>query len=174
MRGFIFRFLLLFIFAILQKTLFADFHIVIDEKKIIVLQPDFILILTLYFSIKGGVMVGQISGFIGGVLNDVFTMKNFGLSMMIMTIVGFIMGQSHRRIFTDSVITIVIVTILATLLKGLLYIMIFYGFISNGNLNEILYFALYELCPELVFNTVFSILLFNILDKLNLSLEQEK
>lgn len=173
MRGFIFRFLLLFIFAILQNALFDDFYISLDDKQMIVLKPDFILLLTLYFSVKGGIMVGQISGFIGGLFNDIF-LKNFGLNMMIMTILGFIMGHGHKRIFMDSTITIVIITILATLLKGLLHIIIFYGFITDGTLVNTLHYLLYELTPELIFNSVFAVLLFNILDKLNLSLEQEK
>ena len=166
MRGYIFRFLLLFVAVLLQYT-------VLDRLKILEARLDLTIILTLYFGFKGGIMAGQTTGFMAGLLEDLIPIKNFGINMLIKTVIGFVSGLFHKRIYTDVFLTIFLITLGGSLLKGVLYMLVVQIFIKSMSFAMIKAYFVNTLLIEMLLNAFVAPLIFNLLNKLNLSLGED-
>lgn len=169
MRGVIFRLLIIFVFALLQIQVLGKVSSFfgLDHAK-----PDLILILTLYFGLKSGVMSGQTSGFFGGLLEDtVMLSKSFGINMFIMTILGFAAGKFYKKIYIESYLTIFLFIFSATIIKGIL--MIFIYLVVPDNSFSIANYILDTLIIEVLLNSFIAPLLFGFLNKLNLTIERQ-
>lgn len=165
-KGYIFRFLLISVAVLLQATLLSS--LTIDAAKL-----DLVLILTIYFGFKGGIMAGQTTGFTGGLLEDLISQPtNFGINALIKTIIGFGIGNFHRRVYSESYLTIFLIVFICTLIKGVLLQTIFF-FISQDQytMNMALDYVFHTLLIELLYNAILAPFIFILLNKLNLNLE---
>ena len=166
MRGYIFRLLLLFVAVLLQYT-------VLDKLKILEARLDLTIILTLYFGFKGGIMAGQTTGFMAGLLEDLIPLKNFGINMLIKTIIGFTAGLFHKRIYTDAFLAVFLIVLAGTFVKGALYILVVQIFIKSMSYAMIEGYFVNTLLIEMLLNALVAPVLFNLLNKLNLSLAED-
>ncbi len=169
MRGYLFRFLILFVSVLLQSVL-------LDKYLSGWGKPDLVLILTLYFGFKGGVMTGQTTGFLGGLLEDIPSSKQFGVNMLIKTLIGFGAGHLHKKIFTESFFTVFFFVLIGSFLKETFYMIgnqilpdTFTLYTKSGVLEFLLDIALIEI----LVNALLAPFIFKLLNKLNLSLEKE-
>lgn len=169
MRGYIFRFLILFLSVLLQSVL-------LDELFPGWGKPDLVLILTLYFGFKGGIMAGQTTGFLGGLLEDLASGKQFGVYMLIKTLMGFGAGNLHKKIFTENFLTISSLVFIGTLLKEVMYIIgsqVLPETFTLYKKSGLMEFLLDIVLIEALVNALLAPFIFKLLNKLNLSLEKE-
>ncbi|MDH4129435.1 MAG: hypothetical protein OEV44_11800 [Spirochaetota bacterium] len=181
MRRIIFRILLVFICSLLQIQVLSKltFYLGLEHAKI-----DIILILTLYFGYKGGVMMGQSVGFFGGLLEDIFLAniapvniiasksRDFGINMFSKTLIGFTIGKIHTRIYADSFINIYILTAAGTAVNGIIYI-ILQVLINSYTLSDVYNYFLYTLLIEILLNSLLAPFIFKLLNKFKLTIEKD-
>lgn len=114
--------------------------------------PDLLLILITYVGFKRGGMQGQLIGFGSGMFQQFFSSALFGLYAFQFTVVGFIMGLTQRKVFSDNFVTAIVLTMIATLIKGLAL-----GILSMFFIEVAQRFPLYlknNLLLELLYNAI--------------------
>jgi len=104
---------LLGIAILLQSTIFE--YIAIGGVK-----PDLSLIILVFIAIRSGSMVGQISGFAGGLIQDILSLPPLGFYSLIRTIVGFLYGLIQGSMFVNSLFVPILFIMSATLVRGVL------------------------------------------------------
>jgi rod shape-determining protein MreD len=97
--------------GILQSTLLARIAV---YKAV----PDFALCIVVYSAYVNGVMTGQVSGFISGLMLDLLSAAPLGLNCMIRMLVGAFAGLFKGAFFLDVFFLPVIFCALATLFKA--------------------------------------------------------
>ena len=112
-REYLASLLLLSLAAILQSTLFRYI-------SILGVKPDLVLIILVFIASRRGSMVGQISGFLGGFIEDLLSISPLGFNALIKTIIGYLYGIIEDRIVIDPIILPALVVGIATILKYLL------------------------------------------------------
>lgn len=73
-------------------------------------------------------MKSQISGFAGGIVEDVLSLSPLGFHTLIKTIIGYVFGITKGKIFVDPIIIPIVLVLVATFLKsvlGILFIALF-------------------------------------------------
>lgn len=139
--------------VILQSTVMQNFAI----KGVI---PDISLILLVFFSYQQGSMVGQINGFISGMVQDFLSIAPLGLNAVVRTTVGFLYGLLKGKVFVDPIFLPVVLIILATILKFLCVSLFSAIFIAEETVKAIFGGALWI---ELGLNAVLAPFLFGLL-----------
>ena len=102
-----------FIAAILQSTLFA-------RLALYGAVPDIALGIIVYSAYVNGVMVGQLSGFFYGIVQDILSAAPLGLNALVRTLIGALAGLMKGTFFLDTVFFPMILCAAATLLKALI------------------------------------------------------
>lgn len=101
-------FLMLFIGLFLQITVFS-------RLKILGIKPDLILIIVLGIAFFQGSYRGMAVGFLGGLLEDVFSGANLGTNALSKVLCGFLASVIGRRVY-ENVGTQVVLILLFSLL----------------------------------------------------------
>jgi len=99
--------------AILQSTLLA-------KIAILNVVPDLALCVLVFSSYVNGAMTGQISGFLSGLLIDFLSMAPIGMSSLIRTLIGALVGLFKDSLFLGYVIMPIILCTVASILKVLM------------------------------------------------------
>jgi rod shape-determining protein MreD len=111
----LFALLLILIAALLQSTLF--FRLSIHYAV-----PDIALLILVFVSYTNGSLMGQTTGFFGGILLDFISFSPLGLNILVRTVIGYLVGLFRGTFFLDRVFLPVALCIGATFLKaGLLF-----------------------------------------------------
>ncbi len=99
--------------VVLQSTLFG--YIAIQGVK-----PDLCTIILVFIALRTGSMVGQISGFTAGIVQDVLSLTPLGFFALIRTMIGYFYGFIQGSMFARSLFIPIVFVFTATLLKGLM------------------------------------------------------
>ncbi len=167
MIGYLFRFFIILIAVLIQTT-------ILEDIKIINAKLDLVLILTTYFAFIGGIMLGQTSGFTGGLLEDIFGNPDLtGISTLIKTIIGFGVGNLYKRVYTANFISIFTIILIVTTVKAILFILINHFFSSPWTWIDIYGYFKDTLLIELLLNSIVAPFIFSGLNKLNLNIKKE-
>ncbi|MDR1469770.1 MAG: rod shape-determining protein MreD [Spirochaetaceae bacterium] len=155
----LFALLLILIAALLQSTLFfrlSIYHAV----------PDIALLILVFVSYVNGSLMGQTTGFFGGLLLDFVSFAPLGLNIFVRTVTGYLVGLLRGVFFLDRVFLPAALCAGATFLKaGILFVLnlLFAGAIPVYNFQAPSFWI------ELAMNTVlapFLFWLFNLFGKL--------
>lgn len=103
--------------AVLQST-------VLRFLEIAGVAPDLTLVVLVFLANRNGVMVGQLTGFAGGVVLDVLGLAPLGFHALTFTILGAAFGVTRGKMFVDPIFIPVILAIVAMLGKALLALLI--------------------------------------------------
>jgi len=97
-------------------------------------KPDLALIVLIFVSMRRGSMVGQVSGFATGFLEDVMNVSPLGFHSLMRTVIGYLYGMLSGNVFIDPFLMPIILTVVATLLKGVLagIISAIFGLTASG------------------------------------------
>ena len=97
-------------------------------------RPDLALIVLVFVSLRRGSMVGQVSGFATGFLEDLMNVSPLGFHSLMRTIIGFLYGLLSGNVFIDPFLMPIILAVVATLLKGLIsgIVSALFGIASSG------------------------------------------
>jgi rod shape-determining protein MreD len=110
---------------VIINTLIISFAVllqstVIQHVAVYGVIPDIVLIIVLFFSLKEGSKVGELTGFFGGILIDFLSLSPLGFHGFIYCVIGFLTGLTNKNISTDSILTQFLFIFSSLLLKGLL------------------------------------------------------
>ncbi len=83
-------------------------------------HPDLALLVLIFVAMRRGSMVGQVSGFAAGFLEDLMNVSPLGFHSLLRTLIGFLAGLLSGNVFVDPFLMPIILAVLATILKGLL------------------------------------------------------
>lgn len=83
-------------------------------------KPDLVLIVLVFNGYKNGVMQGQISGFVGGAVEDLLSTAPLGFHALIRTLLGGASGLPRNRLYLDPILLPALLIFIATLGKGVL------------------------------------------------------
>jgi rod shape-determining protein MreD len=83
-------------------------------------RPDLALIVLIFASMRRGPMVGQVSGFATGFLEDLMNVSPLGFHSLLRTVIGYVYGLLSGNVFIDPFLMPIILTVIATILKGIL------------------------------------------------------
>lgn len=136
---------------LIQKTVinFID----VTEFKI---TPDVVLIGLVYVGIKRGKITGSISGFLSGLILDIFSFSFIGLMALSKTVAGFISGffneNTKMERYLNSYIFILIVTFCSLINNTVYFLFYFQG--TNLVLFDI---VIRYIVPTTIYTALFSI-----------------
>jgi rod shape-determining protein MreD len=119
--------LVLVICILLQSTIFR--YIALRGVR-----PDLALLVLVFVSMRRGSMVGQVSGFATGFLEDLMNVSPLGFHSLLRTVIGFLYGLLSGNVFIDPFLMPIILAVVATLLKGVLsgVISALFGLTASG------------------------------------------
>lgn len=100
--------------AVLQSTVLS--RIAFLKNNI----PDLALCVLVFSAYVNGTMTGQVSGFLSGLFIDFLSMAPIGLSSLIRTLIGALVGLFKDSLFLGFVIMPIILCVISTLLKALM------------------------------------------------------
>jgi rod shape-determining protein MreD len=83
-------------------------------------RPDLALIVMVFVAVRRGSMSAQLSGFLSGLAEDLLSLSPLGFHAMVRTTLGFLFGLTEGGLFMDPILVPVLLTLAATILKGLL------------------------------------------------------
>ena len=97
-------------------------------------RPDLALLVLVFVSLRRGPMVGQVSGFLSGFLEDLMNVSPLGFHSLLRTVIGYLFGLLSGNMFIDPFLMPIILAVVATLLKGVLsgVISAIFGIASSG------------------------------------------
>jgi len=155
-RRIIWTVLLCIIAGILQSTL-------IGKIALFNVVPDLALCILVYSAYVNGTMVGQISGFLSGLLLDFLSAAPLGLNCFVRTLIGALTGIFKGSFFLDIFFMPLLLCALATLLKaGIIFLLS----LIMGTVVPSYSFLSIEIWIELGLNSLLAPLLFFLLKRI--------
>jgi len=91
--------------------------------------PDLLLLYLVYLAVQRGQIEAMISGFIIGILQDIVTIKFFGLAALAKTITGFVAGYFFNENTTEQTLgsyRFVLLVGISSIVHDLVYFTIFF------------------------------------------------
>jgi len=127
LRTTIFTVVALVICILLQST-------ILGRVAIRGVRPDLAMLVLVFVSVRRGPMVGQVSGFASGFLEDLMNVSPLGFHSLLRTVTGYLFGLLSGNVFIDPFLMPIILAVVATLLKGLLsgIVSALFGIASSG------------------------------------------
>lgn len=97
-------------------------------------RPDLALIVLVFVSLRRGSMVGQVSGFVSGFLEDLMNVSPLGFHSLLKTVIGYLYGVFSGNVFVDPFLMPMVLAVVATILKGVLagVVSAVFGIASSG------------------------------------------
>ncbi len=160
MVPYIFGFFLLLIAFLVQITLGS----LLSIRGV---QPDFILIVVVLSAFIEGPVTGALSGFVGGLMLDLVSIRNLGLGALCKTLVGYVAGLVKQTILAEKIFLPMFAIFLVTLIDKLIFMGVSFLIGSVYPLKEIFWS---QIIPAAIYNS----LLIPFIYHLFLKLEQFK
>ncbi len=113
LRVFILSLLFLCGAVLLQST-------VLGNLAIAGVRPDIALIILVFVSVRRGSMIGQLSGFASGILEDFMSVSPLGFHPLMRAVIGYLYGKFSGKVFIDPFLMPILLTAAATLIKGVI------------------------------------------------------
>jgi rod shape-determining protein MreD len=97
-------------------------------------RPDLAMLVLVFVAMRRGPMVGQVSGFLSGFLEDLMNVSPLGFHSLLRTVIGYLFGLLWGNVFVDPFLMPIVLAVVATLLKGLLsgIVSALFGIVSSG------------------------------------------
>ncbi len=148
-------FLMLFIGLFLQITVFS-------RLKILGIKPDLILIIVLGIAFFQGSYRGMAVGFLGGLLEDVFSGANLGTNALSKVLCGFLASVIGRRVY-ENVGTQAVLILLFSLLDRIFNLAILF---FSGAAVSISFSFIPQTIVYMLYNLAIGILIFPLIRKI--------
>lgn len=156
--------LIILICFLLESTLF-------HKLTFASISPNLMIIIVSAFGFMRGYKTGMTVGFFSGLLVDLFWGNMLGFHMLIFTIIGYLNG-AFERLFYDEDIKLPIVLITAS---ELIYGLVIYGcmYMLQGDFSFGNY-LFHIILPELVYTILVTLVLYQIILRINRKLKAEE
>ena len=127
-----------------------------QEIAIRTIRPDFVLLVLIYSAVGSGAFWGTILGFSVGLLEDFNgTPQNLGLNAMCNTLVAYGVGIAGKTLYRDSLSTLVLMLLVASMVHAAVYWMVFTRF----QLVESVYMLASVSLPTMLYTVAVALLL---------------
>ena len=156
-------FILFLILYFLQANFFSWFTIA-------GVKPNVLVVFVLCTGLFGGRTIGSLLGMVYGVLLDTWIGQKIGISGILLGIIGFTGGYLDKSFSKDSKLTIILMSVVATL--GYEFLQYIIRVISN-NMNLELIAFLKIIAIEIIYNGILVIILYPIIQKWGYFLEEQ-
>lgn len=135
------------------------------------ISPNLMIIVVSSFGFMRGKKTGMTVGFFSGLLVDLFWGDMLGFHMLIFTIIGYLNGAFERLFYDEDVkLPIILITasemIYGLVIYGCMYML--QGDFSFGN------YLFHIILPELVYTILVTLILYQIILKINRKLKAEE
>lgn len=149
--------------AIIVVTLLIQLTL-INSVTILGLKPDLILVVVVVFSLLKGEKEGTISGFVSGLLQDIFSIGLLGINALAKTVIGFTCGILKEKIFHEHILFIIpVITFIASFMQSILIFLLLRAFGTEYNLA----WSLKQIAlPEALYSSLLSPFIFLAINKL--------
>jgi rod shape-determining protein MreD len=147
--------------VIVLLSLLIQGHPSFDVLRIAGVKPDLIFITVVYLSYCFGSFYGEVVGFAGGLLHDAVSNSPLGLLTFPKVAIAFVAGMFGRSIFKSNILTISLLLFIASIVKGVLTLVLCYIF-HEASAQSIISIIL----PESFYNALLAPPLFFIFDKI--------
>ena len=162
------RILITFIIVIFNIVFESTFLHAIQIRGIL---PNTTLIIIVSFALLRGKYEGAFTGFLCGLLHDIFFGRTKFYFALIGLLMGYIVGKANKNFFRESYVISSIVTAISTIIFNI--IIYITNFMLDGEIGFLNYF-IYILLPETVYTTIFSLRGYRILYSINEMLESKE
>lgn len=142
-------------------SLIIQGHPSFDVINIAGVKPDLMFIIVIYLAYSFGSFYGEVTGFLSGLLHDAISTSPLGLIAFSKMAMGFLIGMFGRNIIKSNILTISLLTFLASLAKGIITLIMAYIF-HHASVASILSIII----PEAFYNALIAPPLFFLLDKI--------
>jgi rod shape-determining protein MreD len=109
-RSALFSSLILAACVLLQTTLLE--HVAIRGAV-----PDLSLVALLFIATRKGSFVGEVGGFVSGLLEDFLSLSPLGLHALLKTVLGYLCGLTRGKVFVDPILMPLLLAVSATIIK---------------------------------------------------------
>jgi rod shape-determining protein MreD len=99
-----------------------------DVIRIFGVKPDLLFISIIYFGYSFGSFYGEVTGFIGGIFMDSISRSPLGFDTLPKVILGYTVGFFGRSVFHGSILSVIIIIIIASLAKGVISLILAFLF----------------------------------------------
>jgi rod shape-determining protein MreD len=144
--------LILLVLIVIQKTLIWVLAVTSYE-----VTPDIVLIGLVYVGIKRGKIVGSISGFLSGLVLDLFSFSFIGLMALSKSVAGFVSGFFFGENKTEKNLktyAFVLIVFFCSVINNTIYFMIYFQGTNLVFWDVLLRYTL----PTAVYTAIFSII----------------
>lgn len=148
---------LLLAMALLQAT-------VLPHLRVFGGQPDLVLLVVIAWAILDHEREGMAWAFVGGLFLDLFSGAPLGLSSLVLLLVSFVVGFTEARLYRQSLILPILLTVAGALAYHLLYLLslrLVSGF-PVAWLDALRYVTL----PSITFDAILIVPFLRVLDRL--------
>ncbi|WP_066632599.1 rod shape-determining protein MreD [Desulfolucanica intricata] len=94
---------------------------VLDLFQVAGVKPDLVLLLVIFNAFLRGSKEGAFLGFLGGLWQDILTGNYIGFNALAKMGAGYFVGLAESKLFKDSIVIVIGITLVATLASQLLY-----------------------------------------------------
>lgn len=158
-------YLFILIFAMVFQSTFFEYIQLVDIK------PNLMLITIVSFAYIRGEKEGGIIGFTGGLLQDCFFGLYVGSNTFIYSVIGYICGNICKGFYKENFFIATGIITGATLIYNFMYYVI--NILLRGY-TDIFYFMKNIIVPEMVYNALISLLIYNLIFIFNEWLEDKE
>ena len=151
----------IFTAAIMIVSLIIQGHSSFDVLRFGGVKPDLLFIAVVYFGYTFGSFYGETTGFIGGLFHDAVSNSPFGLLALPKVIIGYAAGFLGRSFLKQNFITVALLILGASLVKGLITLFLCMLF-HDAAFSDIATIIL----PESLYNAFLAPFLFFLYDKI--------
>lgn len=110
--------------VLLQTTLLA--HVAVRGAV-----PDLSLVVLLFIATRKGSLVGEVGGFVSGLLEDFLSLSPLGLHALLKTVMGYLYGLMRGKVFVDPILMPLLLAVTATIAKRGIAVLVMLLF-ANG------------------------------------------
>ncbi len=129
MRRILWALSLIVLSLVLQTTVF-------NSLKIGLVKPDLPLIILVFLFLARSPVEAMFFGFFAGLLEDILSGDILGMSALVKTVLGFLIGLLGRRIYRDRISVQVLILWGATLVQGLFFFVLLELFMPDCSFFE--------------------------------------
>lgn|SRR5574344_318681 len=156
--------ILTFVYLILFVLIIFSLQVlVIDQKTLLGVKPNLILISVIVASLWFGLYIGSTYAFIVGIICDMLFGNNIGMFTISYTIIGIIIGFVSYNYRKENKITLILVIFISTIIFEIIEYFIY--FIAFKAYTNILFIA-YQALLTSIFNIIIVFIVYSILYKI--------
>ena len=163
-RRIIVNFIFIIISFILQTTLFRA----LDFGGI---APNLLMIVTASMGFIKGDKAGLLTGFLCGLLIDIFFGTYLGFFALIYMYIGFIVGKLHIVFFSQNVAIPILVITISDFIYGFICYVLMFLFRTKFDIG---YYMGTVIVPEVVYTAIIAIFVYPIILKINNSIDEKE